>query len=898
MNVRDLLLRIRALLRPRGAERELDEELAFHVERETQKHLASGLSPADARARALARFGSVPLAADQCRDARGTGFIDDLTRDIFYALRTFRRTPLAAFTIVATVGLGLGMVCVVFTVYNTIYLRTDAVSNPGELFVLERVPGVDSSRRIWIPFTLREYDAMRRETGVFTDAVAIVRSVWTRIEGRRVTASLVSGNFFQVLGVQPALGRPLLPPDDEGSSGKPVIVLSHRGWSKLFPGDFTVIGRSVRVNGRPYEIVGVMPEEFRGLGILSPDYWAPLALSAQFRDADSGKEREGAVEVVGRLKPGTSPEAAAAALTIWASEHIDLRTIPGGRLSVTLRPSQGTIVTDVESLLVFSPIFFAFGLILMIGCANVANLLLARGVSRQREIGTRLSLGASRQRIIRQLLTESVLLALAAAALGLAVSRFALESALYAVTSLLPSTLLEVDFTRWTPTADWRVFVFLAVGAIVSTAFFGLAPALQATRLDLVRTMRGDVANARPARARRALIAVQVGASALLLICSVVFLRGAFAASTVDPGVRTSDTITVAIRNEPRRAALLQALAAHPSVSAIAASSQPTLAVAATSASAKADLSQRLAVDRMAVSPEYFDVLGIALVRGRSFTQAERSLESGVAIVTEAAGRRLWPDRDAVGQIVRLEAAQSDVRDPSSVSSADARSARVEQPRAYTIVGLVRDVGGGLRVPDLFRFRGVYVPTAPEQPGTSLTLRVRGDPERVRVTLLDELTSVDPGLGTINTMRSIAAMQMYIMRIFFWVTVVLSGLALVLTLSGLFSVLSYVVAHRAKEIGVRMTLGATTGNVAGLVLSHTARSVGAGLVAGGGLAAALATVLMATPAASEIGGLVRVFDPVAYVASTLIIAAACLAAASVPTLRAARIDPIATLRED
>jgi ABC-type antimicrobial peptide transport system permease subunit len=166
------------------------------------------------------------------------------------------------------------------------------------------------------------------------------------------------------------------------------------------------------------------------------------------------------------------------------------------------------------------------------------------------------------------------------------------------------------------------------------------------------------------------------------------------------------------------------------------------------------------------------------------------------------------------------------------------------------------------------------------------------------VTLLDELTSVDPGLGTINTMRSIAAMQMYIMRIFFWVTVVLSGLALVLTLSGLFSVLSYVVAHRAKEIGVRMTLGATTGNVAGLVLSHTARSVGAGLVAGGGLAAALATVLMATPAASEIGGLVRVFDPVAYVASTLIIAAACLAAASVPTLRAARIDPIATLRED
>jgi predicted permease len=898
MNVRDLLLRIRALLRPRGAERELDEELAFHVERDVQKHLAKGLSPADARARALARFGSVPLAADQCRDARGTGFVDDLTRDIFYAFRTFRRAPLAALTIVATVGLGLGMVCVVFTVYNTIYLRTDAVSNPGELFVVERVPGADASKRIWIPFTQREYDALRRETGVFTDAVAMVRSVRTRIEGRRVTSSLVSGNFFHVLGVQPVLGRPLIPADDEGSSGKPVIVLSHRGWSKLFPGDSTVIGRSVRVNGRPYEIVGVMPEEFRGLGILAPDYWAPLALLSQFREADAGKEREGAVEVVGRLKPGTSPEAAAAALAIWASAHVDLRTIPGGRLSVRLRPSQGNIVADVESLLVFSPIFFAFGLILMIGCANVANLLLARGVSRQREIGTRLSLGASRQRIIRQLLTESVLLGLAAAAVGLAVSRFTLASAINAVTSLLPSTLLEVDFTRWTPVADWRVFAFLAVGAIVSTAFFGLAPALQTTRLDLVRTMRGELANARPARARHGLIVAQVGASALLLICSVVFLRGAFAASSVDPGVRTSDTITVAIPNEARRAALLQALAAHASVAAVAASSQPTFVVATTSDSAGTNPSQRLALDRMAVSPEYFDVLGIDLVRGRSFTQAERGLESGVAIVTETAARELWPGRDAVGQIVRFEATQADLRGTSSVASAEAGSTRGEPSRAYTIVGLVRDVGGGLRVPDLFRFRGVYVPAAPERPGTSLTLRVRGDPERARATLLDELTIVDPGLGTINTMRAIAGMQMYIMRIFFWVTVVLSGLALLLTLSGLFSVLSYVVAHRAKEIGVRMTLGATTGSVARLVLSHTSRSVGIGLVVGGGLAAALAIVLMATPAAEELGGLVRVFDPVAYVAGTLIIAAACLVAASVPTLRAARIDPIATLRED
>jgi predicted permease len=890
MILRDLLLRIRALFRPRRVERELDEELAFHIERETQKHLADGLSRADARARALTRFGSRPLVADECRDARGTGFVDDLTRDILYALRTFRRAPLAALTIVATVGLGLGMVCVVFTVYNTIYLRTDAVRSPDELFAVDRVPRQSPGprRSIWIPFKQHEYDALRRETSVFSDAVAMLRLVRTRIEGRRVTSSLVTGNFFQVLGVQPALGRPLLPEDDERSSARPVIVLSHLGWNKLFAGDPTVIGRLVRVNGRPYEIVGVMPEEFRGLGILPPDYWAPLALVAQFRDADAGKEGEIAVDVVGRLKPGTSPETASAALTIWASQRTDLRTIPGGRVSIGLRPSQGTIVADLESLMVFSPIFFAFGLILLIGCANVANLLLARGVSRQREIGTRLSLGASRQRIIRQLLTESVLLALAAAAWGFVVSRLFLEGALYATPALVPPMLLEVDLTQWAPAADWRVLVFMVVGAIVSTAFFGLAPALQATRLDLVRTMRGEVANARPARVRHALIALQVGASALLLICAVVFLRGALGASTADPGVRTRDTITVTIPNEPRRAALLQALTAHASVAAVAASSLPTLAVAATSVSAESNQSRRMAVDRMPVSPEYFDVLGIDVVRGRGFTQAERSLEAGVMVVTETAARQLSPNRIAVGEVVRLD----------KVASATARSAEVEQSRVYTIVGVVRDVGGGLRVPDLFGFRGVYVPTGPEQPGTSLTLRVRGDPERVRLALLEQLTSVDPGLGAINTLQSIAGMQIYLMRIAFWVTVVLGGLALVLTLSGLFSVLSYVVAQQAKEIGVRMTLGATTGNVAGLVLSHTARSVGIGLLAGGLLAAAIATFLMSTPAASAIGSVVRVFDPVAYVASALIIATACLAAASFPTLRAARIDPIATLRED
>ena len=892
MNLRDIFLRVRALVAPRRVERELDEELAFHIERETQRHIADGVSPADARARALARFGSVALAADQCRDARGTAFVDALARDVLYAFRTFRRAPLAAVTIVATVGLGLGLISVVFTVYNTIFLRADAVRSPGELFAVERRtgPGADAS----LPFTWPEYDALRRETSVFTDAFAILRPVRARIEGRLATSALVTGNFFQVLGVQAALGRPLMPEDDERFAGRPVIVLSHRGWQKLFAGNPTVIGHSLLVNRLPYEIVGVMPEDFRGLGIVPPDYWAPLALAGQFREADAGREDEIAIDVAGRLKPGMSPEAAAAGLTIWASGRTDLKTVSGRLVSIRLRRSQGTLPANaLQGLMIFSPIFFAFGLILMIGCANVANLLLARGVSRQREIGIRLSLGASRRRIIRQLLTESLLLALAAAACGLAVARLFLQGALYMATTMVPPEILEVDLTRYAPaTADWRELVFLVAGAIVSTVFFGLVPALQATRLELVRTMRGELTrDARPGRARQALIAIQVGASALLLICAAIFLRGAFAAATVDPGVRTSDTVMVTIANEPRRAAMLQAVTAHPSVAAVAASSQPTLAVAETSVSAEATAGRpemsRLPVEQMSVSPEYFDLLDIDVVTGRGFTQAERTAEAGVVVVSETIARRLWPNRNAVGQEVRLQPPQSGSPGAPSISS-----------RTFTVVGVVREVGKVVLMPDRFTFRGVYLPTGPENPGTSLTLRVRGDPEQARQALIERLTSVDPALGTITTMRAMAGMQTSVLRIAFWVTVVLGGLALVLTLSGLFSVLSYVVEQRAKEIGVRMALGATTRNVAGLVLSQSLRPVGLGLVAGGGLAAALAIVLMSTPAASQIGDIVRVFDPVAYAASLLVIVTSCVLAVSVPALRAARIDPIATLRND
>jgi len=857
---RDLVLRVRALVARNRVERELDDELAFHIERETQKHIAAGVSREDARGRALARFGPVPLAADGCRDARGVGFVDDLTRDVLYAFRTFRRAPLAALTIVATVALGLGLVAVVFTVYNFLFLRVDAVRSPDELFAVELTRWTDPGMNDAVPFARPDYEAMRRETTVFTDAVAMLDfGSGPQIDGHVARPASVTGNFFEVLGARSALGRPLLPEDDVRFGGRPVLVLSHTGWQKLFRGDPGIVGRRVTIGGAPYEIVGVMPDGFRGLGLTPPDYWIPLALAAE-----SSRSKDNAGEVIGRLKPDVSPEAAAAALSAWASARAEFKPPPGRPIQVSLMPRRGTLPNDGFSL-VFSPLFFAFGLILLIGCANVANLLLARGVARQREIGIRLSLGASRRRIIRQLLTESLILSLAAAVCGVVVARLFLAGALYAVMTTVPPEIAHVMslLNLAPPTSDWRVWVFLLAGAVVSTVFFGLSPALQASRVDLVPTMRGDVRKgARPRFARHALIAVQVCASALLLICAAIFLRGAVAAATKDPGMRTSDTVRVSIEIETERAVVLQTLRTHRLVALVAASSPSVSGVIETSAP-----SNRIAVDQRGVSGEYFEVLGFDLVSGRSFRQAERTAEAGVAVVSETIARQLWPNGDGVGQVVRFEAATS----PS---------------RTLTVVGVVRDSG-----------RGVYLPSGPESPGTELMLRVRGNPDQARQDLLEHLRGLDPGFG-VMTLRSMAGMQAYILRLAFCVAVALGGLALVLTTSGLFSVLSYVVEQQAKEIGVRMALGAATKNVVRLILSQSARPVAIGLAAGVGLAGAVAIVLMATPLAAEIGDSIDVFDPVAYAASLLVIVTSCALAVSVPAFRAAGIDPIVTLRND
>jgi predicted permease len=811
-------------------------------------------------------------------NVRWGAFLDALWRDLRYACRSFLRAPLVAVTIVSTVGLGLGLVTAVFTMLNAFVFLVDDVRQPEQLFTLVRRHAAEAEP---VTFTRAQYEALLRDTDVFTDGFAATPELDAWIDARRMEGPFVTGNFFQVLGVSAARGRALVPSDDVPGSA-PVIVLSQRAWERHFSRDPSVLNRAVLLNGTPVHVVGIMPAGFRGLTVFAPDFWAPLAALGALRRDNEKADGANDLEIVGRLKSGLSAEHAGSLIQAWETRRAATPQVHSSVVPIVLQPKPGTVPQPAEALVMFTPLFFAFGLILMMGSANVANLLLARGIARQREIGVRLAIGASRRRIICQLLIESLLLALVSAVAGFFVSRLVLTGIVYALTSTFPPDLGDIRISI--PSSDWRIWLFLIAAALSSTLAFALMPALQTTRVDLVQALRGEVMrNARPGRLRRLLLTLQVAGSALLLICSALFLRSSWDAATAEPGIRTADVVNVAVLNEQRRALILGALSTDPSVVSIAASKESGRATVAQASSGVSTVSC------LFVSSEYFGVLGIDLVRGRGFAAPERSSAAGVAIVSESAARQLWPSTDAIGQVLRLEA----FRAPDAP-----REAPPLLRETAVVIGIARDVPG-------FRFLDgragrpvVYLPATTETAGSAFVLRVRDDAERVRHRLVNSMATTDPNMVEVLTFRSLARMESFILAIPFWLTLVLGILALLLTLSGLFSVLSYLVEQRTREIGVRMALGASHRSIRTLVLSQSARPVGLGLLLGASLVLMAGTLLLTTPAAEEIRTTVRLFDPLAYGASLLCIVLACTGAAWVPAMRASRIDPIGALRKE
>src|SRR6266705_1586506 len=543
MNWNDLLLRLRALVFRNRVESELEDELESHIEMQARKNLAAGMSEAEALRRARVQFGGAEQVKEECRDARRVMLIETIGQDTLYAFRGFRRSPTFVLTVVATIALGLGLNTTLFTILNAYFFRTVSVHDPHSLYEFlwtDRAAGRHS-------FTWPEYQEFLEENPAFSDALAY-RSVFTRVDGRNILGHSVSGDYFRMLLVGAALGRTLLPADSSAPGREPVIVLGYSTWQSQFAGDPAIVGRKVRLRGYPFEVVGVARPGFTGLGDTPIDFWAPLTMNARFDDGPDlfGPEHPRLLFIVGRLKPGVSVRQAQAGVTAWA------------RRFTADRP-------DAEKAV--GAIFWsrATSLVLLIACANVANMMLARAMSRQREIGIRLALGAARGRLVRQLLTESILLALPAAAAGFRVSQATIGLGVRVMFATLPPEFAQ--FIRVAPLPpDVRVFGFMLAAALASALLFGLAPAIQATRTNVMQAARGDFTSEfRPARLRNSLVVGQIIVCVLLLITAGVLLRGANRIQNLDIGLRTRDVIEIAIQ-EKARARVLDRLSSDPSV--------------------------------------------------------------------------------------------------------------------------------------------------------------------------------------------------------------------------------------------------------------------------------------------------------------------------------------------
>lgn len=844
----------------RKRERELEEELRSHREMVEDELRRSGMSESEVRFAAQRAMGNMTVALEDSRAAWNLQWLESMFLDARYAVRNFLRAPAFALTVIGTIGLALGLNTTLFTIFNAYVLRPLAVRDPYSLYQLNWITKSGDFHQL----KLTEFEALRRENPVFSDVMASTGTV-TRSAGRHLLVSQVSTNAFNMLGIDANIGRPLLP----GDSG--VAVLSDASWSNKFGGDAQILGQKLEILGASYEIVGVARPEFTGLSDTPPDVWIPLL--------ESGPGTARGLMVVGRVKPGVTPRQARAALAVWASQATADLPEPQRANTVRLESAATSIHWNAKMMSVFAPLLAAFALVLVIACANVANMMLARAMARQREIGVRLSLGAGRARLIRQLLTESFLLAIPAALAGLLISHTTIRFTEVLLFRTMPPMLVEL-FHPVALTPDIRVFLFILAAATASTLLSGLVPAFQATRPGLLYATRGDFsADFHPARTRNALVVSQVTVCVLLLICSGILLRASRRLQESD--VRLVAEGVLEIEFYANLAKIADRLEREPWVeSAGSAWRTPLMGPLRTIPVAPGANFVRAGYNF--VSPQYFSAFRIPLVRGRNFAVEESRSGAPVVIVSEATAERLWPGQDALGQTLRIE--------PDAKADAHKMLPAFHVARVIGIAGDVMSGWIGVGIDTTC----IYFPTAPGAATSDVLLvRVKGEPEAVHRALDDAISSVAPGsVSSVVPVEQAVAMQIYPFRAASWIASFLGALALVLSLSGIYGVLSYLVSQRTKEIGIRIALGATTSSVVRIVLSQSMKLTFIGIMIGAALALGVSRLF-----ASELQN-VDTFDALAYLGSIAVALLAAFAAAYVPSRRAASIDPVTALRCD
>jgi len=886
----------RLAVRPPAVEQEVDAEIAFHLEEETRVLVRRGLSPEAARLEAARRFGdlrSTRIALARLdRERRGKErrmhWLDDLSQDIGYALRGFRRQPAFAALVIVTLGLGIGANATMFGIVDRILVRPPAfLKNPeltGRVYLRrptedgERIDNNISYKRY---LDLREGSRTLAATAAFYDDDQ--RVVGSGDDARQRTVSLVSADYWSLFDIRPVLGRFFTAEEDRTPTGAAVAVLGYGFWQTGFGGDPAVVGRQLYIGSRQHTIIGVAPKGFTGTSLNQVSAFVPITTAAfdDFGPRYYTGHNISWLEMLARRKPGVTREAADADLTLAFQKSrtdqpgVRPETIPRSRAELApVNFDRGPKPRNEARVATW--LAGVAAVVLLIACANVINLLLARGLSRRREIAVRLAIGAGRRRLLRQLLTESMLLALGGGVAGLLIAHFG--------GGVLRRALLsDVDWST-TPLFDPRMLGFTGLVALLTGVLTGLTPAWQAGRTDLAETFKafGKDGGRPRARLRTGLLVAQAALSVILLVGAGLFVRSLTNVRSVDLGydsdrlifVRTDlrgQTLSHAERGA-LQTRLLERVRGMPGVEGAAATFGIPFWISNTIdlfVPGRDSLLGLGAFYQNLVTDDYFTTTGTTLVRGRALSALDRS-GARVAVVSEMLARKVWPGEDAIGKCVKINA---------------------DTMPCTEVVGIAKDVRWG-SLGDEDRMQ-IYQPMALDDGGT-LFIRASGDPGRLIEPVRRALQGLMPGMGFVNVRRLGTTLDPVLRpwRLGATMFTLFGGLALVVAAIGLYGVIAYSVAQRTHEMGVRAALGAKRADLMRLVVGEGLRVTLAGIALGavGALAGGrfIAALLFGVSAR----------DPLILgaVATVLVIVAA--AASLIPAWRAGRADPSVALRAD
>ena len=890
-------LRLKSLFHRQAADAELEAELQAHLEHEIASNISAGMPSAEARRAALVKFGGVEQLKEECRDMRRTNYIHDFAQDLRYALRMLRKSPGFTAIAVLTLALGIGANTAIFTILNSAALRLLPVPHANELVTvgqdIRAANGGHLHRNVhdddsFVSYS--EYQRYAKQNRVFSGLLAYSAFTETTLvtdKPRPIMGTLTSCNYFDVLEIRPERGRFFTDSDCASAGGNAVVVLSDSAWRGTFRGDPAIVGKTITLNRTSFRLIGVAPPEFDGTVAVASAYWAPLTMVKAFRpNRDYLPDNYMSwLALIGRLKPGISTGQAAANLNVIASS---LNSLQAGRIT-TVTLSRATLLSmpalRTPMLIIGGIILTAVGLVLLLACANIANLLLARASGRRKEIAVRLTVGASRGRLIRQLLTESLLLAFLGGAAGALASYWSV-AALFRFTMAHLPTGPELAFALHLG-SDWRTWSYAFALSIATACFFGLAPALRASRVDLTLAMKEDSAHSQTGtistgRIRNVLVGVQVAVCMLLLLASGLLLHGLYRAQTVNPGFRTENIEGVAFSlsnagyNQQRAAAfqqqLRQRLAALPGVDEIVQAASIPLANEHNMTGFSRANGTNYQVEYNNVSANFFHLLGISFLQGRTFTDAEEHSGARVVVLSQSTAQRLFAGQNPLGQTLR---------------GGDPVVGKFVQ---WQVVGVVADA----QVASLGDSRKLYLyePAGPaQQADISVMVHTATANPAIGKQINKTIGDLDPALNTtIGPLSETLEFWRQPARVVSVFSGILATLALLLASLGIYGMVSYGVSRRVREIGIRMALGADNRDVMWLVIRQAMIPVLVGAIIGIILCAAASSIF------SAILFGVSPLDPGSFIGMPLFLLAVALLACYIPARRAMRVDPMVALR--